>query len=239
VERLFTPAERWLGGLFGVWIELGERSGEDSPSAVDALWAHPALDGPYPHRELEPWAQSRADPRQFPEQEMCGVATLHDGARVPCKAHLFRGPPEDSITLDVPLNGLYAAWPHAIAEDPDDTAGARLWQEPLVEWFADIARHVFDQVRFRAATIGYEVDPLEEADLQEWLRGEVPARRWLGVLIRRGDGLVWYPPTVWEPIDFRDDVPPESASSRQPGPWTARVQALARRLGARNAPPRG
>ena len=131
MERLFTPAERWLGGLFGIWIELGDRAGEDSLTAVDALWAHPALDGPYPLRELEPWTQSRVDPRQFPEQEMCGVATLHDGARVPCKAHLFRGPPEDSITLDVPLNGLYAAWPHAIADDPDDTAGARLWQEPL------------------------------------------------------------------------------------------------------------
>jgi len=205
-ERLFTPADQWWGGHYGVWIELRARSDDESRAALESLWSHPALEGPYLRNDAEPRKQSVADPRLLSKPQY-GVGTLHDGARVPCCAQLLEGR-EDSLVFEVPMHGLDNAWPHAVADDPNDSAGAQLWQEPLAEWFAEIARCVFARVRFPVATVGEEADPLDDEELERWRAGDIPDERWLGVLLCVDDTLAWYPPTVWEPIDVRVSEPP-------------------------------
>ena len=200
MERLVVPAERWSGGYYELDVALGSRSHEPLLAALEALWRHPALEGPFAahapskggvRARRTTWDELRA--RHDDTAECYGLATLHDGARVACHGYGSSG----TVVLSLPGNGLRAVWPE-FGEFPFvEPEGVRSWQEPLEEWLADVGRALFARTRFEFARIGFEVTSV---DPDEWMSSpgiRPPARRGMGVLRREDNELAWYPTTEW------------------------------------------
>lgn len=200
-------AEQWGGGYYELHVAV---EGELSVDTLEALWSHPALDGPFVNdgsKEMRrsTWDELRAANGQDVEHlpDCYGIATLHDGARVPCRSLCWSrdagdgGEPFASLLLMVPANGLAAVWPE-FGEFPFvEPKGVRSWQEPLEEWFADIGRSMFPEVDVAFARVGYDITSV---DPQYWMlsAGSPSAKeRGVGVLRREGEALAWYPTTAW------------------------------------------
>jgi hypothetical protein len=233
VERLFTPDERWSGGHYELEMELGPRSDERLVAALRAVWAHPALEGPYADRKREPSEQPLADPVSGLDEHFAGVATLPDGSRVPCATVSSRLAPEqaggihqeDSLNLYLPVAGLAAVWPHigrfpfpepADENDPEfpfpdnwRRVDDRPWQEGLEEWFAGIGRSVFEHSRFRVGLVGFEIY-VSDYEWTEWVAGGVPREHALGVLWPGSHDVEWHPSTMWGRYEpgWGDERPP-------------------------------
>jgi hypothetical protein len=215
MERLFTAHGQWDGGYYELEIELGSRSAERLLAALEALWGHPALDGPYADQEREPDEQARVAASTGASASLFGVATLPGGARVPCRSGAV-GPPiedlepwrNDSLDFSVPAGGLGAAWPETAGLPFGDGVDDRAWQEPLEEWFADIGRAVFERVEFRVGWICFETGVVDEEEWGRWLSDGVPAERSVGILRPEQAGLAWYPTTRWGrvEVDWSDQL---------------------------------
>jgi hypothetical protein len=200
-------AEQWGGGYYELDVAL---EGGLSVDTLEALWSHPALDGPFvddasTKMRRATWDELRTAYAQDAEHlpDCYGIATLHDGASVPCRSFRWEqyvgagGETYDSLNFMVPANGLRAVWPR-FGEFPFvEPEGVRSWQEPLEEWFADIARGMFPKSAVAFARVGFEATTV---DPEEWMlspREPAPAKRGMGVLRREGTALEWYPTTAW------------------------------------------
>ena len=207
MDSIAIGAEHWGGGYYELHVALG---GGLSVDTLEALFSHPALDGPFlddtPKRmRRSTWDELHAAYAQDVEHlpDCYGIATLHDGARVPCRSFSWSRYADageetlDSLLFMLPANGLRAVWPQ-FGEFPFvEPTGVRSWQEPLEEWFADIGRGMFPEVDVAFARVGFEVTTI---DPEEWMlspREPPPEERGIGVLRREGDGLAWYPTTAW------------------------------------------
>jgi len=211
VDTLVIPEERWHGGYYELHVALGSRSDERLIAALEALWAHPALEGPYiqdaptahgVRARRATWDEVRAE--HADGLAACyGTATLHDGACVGCLSLGLIGhdgssdDASDTLLFSLPGNGLNAVWPQFGAFPFVEPDGVRSWQEPLEEWLAELARNVFAHVPFAFACIGFEV---MSVDPEGWMRSPrtpPPDKRDIGVLRREQEELAWYPTTAW------------------------------------------
>jgi hypothetical protein len=220
VERFFTPEERWWGGHYELVVELGPRSDDRMVAALQALWTHPALTGPYADRTREPTEQAPVDPATGIDGHLLGVATLPDGLRAPCGswAHRRESPPADGPYQDdclgfyLPVAGLAAVWPQigsfpfpepADEDDPEfpfpdkwRRVDDQPWQEPLEAWFAEIGTSIFERAPYRVGLIGFEIY-LSDDDWARWRSEGIPLEHPLAFLWPSDGNLQWHPSTIW------------------------------------------
>jgi hypothetical protein len=199
----------WSNGHYELLVDVG--GGEPAPEQVVevgvALWSHPDLDGPYPSHDLDPRRQHRLDPASLSASARCyGVATTPPGTRVPCGLYPLSSIPEflpdgephppDVLILYLPLAALSRVWP-AIGGFPfQPDQDTRSWQEPLEDWLAGIAAHVFARTGFRLGVIDFEVD-VDYAAWRSWTPDTVPADRRLDLLLPTDTGLRRFRRTRW------------------------------------------
>jgi hypothetical protein len=195
----------WHHSVYELFIELGPSSDARLLRALELLWQHPALDGPYADRAREPRDQPRVDLSGALEfdrgGDWHGVLTLDDGARVACKAWLLRRDNgEYWLSFFVPLGSLFRVWPQAapfpFVDSDADMAQHVAWQERLEALLVDIAQLVFAELPFEFAVIGHELE-VGEDDFERWQRakGEILDDRYQGLLVARDGELTWNPPT--------------------------------------------
>ena len=221
MERHFAGDDwYWGGGFYELDIRLGSVPAERVYTALKALWAHPAIEGPYLDRTREPVDQPVVDPRSDElGTVLSGIATLPDGARVLCSSFVIHLDDGYELSLCIPVNALAVAWPQIgdfpfvggrlSSAEEEDSQGRRplrapqipedddrAWQEPLEEWLAGFGRAVFDAVSFPVALIGFEGGLLTDDDERRLLE-EMPEKRSVGVLRQERDELAWYPATAW------------------------------------------
>jgi hypothetical protein len=125
-SRPLFDEDGWLGGFYELAMELGRRSDERLRAAGEALWSHPALEGPYGERTVPPDRQQRVglDRLLCDGEHLYGVATLCPSVQVPCGTLAYRDGPEtvrgsaepegtDNLCLYLPIEGLARVWPVA------------------------------------------------------------------------------------------------------------------------------
>lgn len=211
MSALFTDAYTWAGGFYGLAIELGPRSDERLQAALEAIWRHDGLDGCYGNRDAEPSNQPRIAPTL--ETRLFGVATMPNGQQVACGTIIVRedeGP--DWLCFSLPLGALNTAYD--VGGYPfGGGSSSHSWREPLDDWLAWIAAAVFAATPFQLALIGHEVSGATSADEVQTMGA--PEERWVGMLWRKDDFLVWHPPTKYE-ADYtfapnsEAEIPPQS-----------------------------
>lgn len=205
-ELIMTADGAWSGGHYELLIDLG--GGEPAPgqvaAAAAALWAHPVLDGPYPRRDLEPGRQVRTDPASGRGH---GVATMADGVLVPCASYSLSSIPgflpdgepypPDVLVFYLPLGSLSRrVWPQINGFPFAPGQDTRPWQEPLEDWFAGIAVHIYARARFKLAVTDFEIDVAYDL-WRSWGDGTVPADRRIDLHLGSGAQLERFPRTVW------------------------------------------
>lgn len=101
----------------------------------------------------------------------------------------------DWLVFSLPLGALERVQPRIGSFPLGDDGGPRslTWRRPLDLWLADIARGVYDSVRFKLALVGWE--PMFEAHADE-LAGEVPSERDHAYLVPTPSGLSYYEATM-------------------------------------------
>jgi len=148
--------------------------------AVDQLWAHPKLDGPYVESGRGFHAVESAAIFSKEYCELVGFASLADGERLACEV----------------TNGL---WPDAPAKVlrvsfAPETVAPRLAE--VDEYLADLGRWVFRELPFE---VGMVADSLVADWTGEGFWPALPLRRTFGLLWPQfgEDGeieVAWYPP---------------------------------------------
>ena len=187
--RLFTAPGAWSGGFYTLAMEFAPGSG-DVEVALKFLWEHPSLQGCYQRRDAEPADQPRVAPDPDHEGHLYGVASLSSSSTVPCGSFLWcYGRNPDWLEFYIPVGSLGRAYP--VGAFPFEYDKNFSWQHQLDEWFADIARYVYQRNTFRMAVIGFEplVTELSAYSLYE----NVPERRFESYLLPGDEGLEWYP----------------------------------------------
>jgi hypothetical protein len=193
------------GGHYQLSIEFGACSAPHVRTALQALWAQPALDGCYLRADLPRARQQRlsaehADVRNW----LYGEARLPDGHVVPCGTYAFAPPKPDAdagdafLSFNVPIGGLAGAYPD-VGAFPFDQQSSRPWREPLEAWLASLGRDLFARAPFKLALIGFEV-----GDSSSHLtNGRVPDQRWIGCLMPGASGLAYSGTNRWDaPFSF-------------------------------------
>lgn len=174
--------KNWDGGHYELAIDLGTT--DRLQEAVDALRRAARIDGSVTRdgRAVACTVAALAEHGQ-----LCGTVRLPGGARVVCSVYATRY--DDGTTcldLTLPLGAL-ARTDRRIGGFPfggSGGAGSLAWRESLDTWLAAVGMAVYDEVPFRLAAIGFELD----AEM------EVPAGdRWESYLVPEDDGLRYLP----------------------------------------------
>jgi len=186
--------EAWSGGHYELSILLGERDHDRASSAVRVLWSYPLIDGPYASKQDLSETQHRVDPTEALERGLYGLASLTPEIRVPCGSTLIRfddGP--DWIQLYLPLGSISAFF--RTGGFPFDKDHQRQkWEEDLDSWLVGVAKHVFAQIRFELALVGFEVETARFSKAK--IRASpLSERQFEGVLLPSEGQLKWFPPT--------------------------------------------
>jgi hypothetical protein len=132
------------------------------------------------------------------EEKAYGACVLN-GSRVAAR---FLSIPYDHgptwLYFGFPMESLKRAYP--VGAYPFDDGSSLAWRNDLDAWLRDIGEHVFAQAPFDCALISHQP---EEHVADKLAGGELPARRWEGILVPGPRGLDWYPPTGAFPFGFR------------------------------------
>jgi hypothetical protein len=205
---IMSDDEAWSGGHYELLLDVG--GGTPVPGLVAevsaALWTHPDLDGPCPSRDLEPPEQIQLKKVPGQGRHCYGVATTPTGVRVACGMYETSSVPEfqpdgepyppDVVNLYLPLESLSRAWPTIGGFPFQPGQDTRPWQEPLDDWLAGIAAHVFARVGFRLAVTDFELDA-DYDEWRSWTPDTVPADRRVDLLLPAGDELRRFRRTHW------------------------------------------
>jgi hypothetical protein len=200
----WTDEDVWCGGYYELAIEVGPRDDARLDTALRAAWSHPAVEGVYSRRDVEPEAQERLDPSQvtWKKRDQHGVLTLSDGTRLACGTVVVRETRGiDWLDLYLPMGSLTLARPDVGAFPFADGMPSRPWREPLDALLAQIGQRIWVATPFRLALVGHEVSGQAYAE-NIGAQGGVPEARWIGYLYSDEAGedaaLVWYPPTRYD-----------------------------------------
>lgn len=192
-QKLFTDEQAWLGGYYELALELGPRSDRLLTSGITRLWEHPALDGCYLARDLEPDRQKAVAPCLLPESGfLYGVLRLPNGKQVACGSCIIReddGP--DWLTLGIPMGSLGTAYPVDGYPFNGNKEQDELWRPDLDQWLADLGAWIAAAVPFQLGLVGHEVSC--EAYAAQVAKTGVPAERFFGYLWPGSAGLEYHP----------------------------------------------
>jgi hypothetical protein len=198
-QEIFTAPYAWANGFYTLAIDLEERSDEHSHAALNALSSYPLLDGWYLDRDKEPQEQPRLDasrPVPVPvEDHRYGVLTLPNGNKVPCGCFVFhtQGGP-DWLEFYIPLAALDKIYPtEGFPWGP--LQGYTAWEQEVDLALVEVARHIYQQVRFPAGLIGHEI-LYDDMGYVFWaaVAGLPPEKLRYGFLWSGASGLEWHPP---------------------------------------------
>lgn len=152
LARHQNAQDYWGGGNYELNLTFDTLRDKQWPQVLEALWEHPALDGPLAGR----YSPAHEVARRSAIQPLPPTATLiqHaqlqvDGLLVGCDVQATRSLFE-CVSVLVPL-GMFegiVGGPEARQKYPE--------LETLDAVFYDIAMHVYDTVAFRVAVIGFE-----------------------------------------------------------------------------------
>ena len=197
-ERIFTPREAWTNGFYLLIIDLEKRSDDHSRTALEAVQSHPRLDGWYLERDKEPHEQPRVQNAGGDlRNHRYGIFTLPNGKKVPCGCFVFHTDYEpDWLEFYIPLAALDEIYPTG-AFPFGQSQGYTDWEREVDLALYDLARHIYQQVRFPAGVIGFEprVDDLKLIYLSG-LSGIPPEDIRNGYLWAGENGLEWHAPEI-------------------------------------------
>lgn len=192
-QKLFTADSAWDGGFYELALEVGTCSDEQLEKALNALWAHPDLDGCYINRNHEPWDQPRMPP-SFRDDRMhlLGIARLPNGSRVACGSCIIRDSSDDPDWLDfyLPMGALcsvYPAGPFPLGTEADWPGS---WRFEVEDWLAEIGVCIAQSATFRLGLIGWETSGQTDAD-DIAVKG-IPSQRYYGYLWPSGGTVEYY-----------------------------------------------
>jgi hypothetical protein len=153
----YCSPETWHGSSFELGLEY-RSTGEDQlfVRAVETLWRHPALTGPWPSRE-EDGQSIQITPDMLPRDSMLwlyGLIKLRDGREVACSSFVVRpnGEP-DSLSFGLPGGMLERLFP--VSYNPMGVKG-NPWLREIEDLLADIAAWVYGVAPFELALLGEE-----------------------------------------------------------------------------------
>jgi hypothetical protein len=116
-----------------------------------------------------------------------GVVELPTNARIVCGLVTFLG--LDELIFYLPLAAL-GRCDARVGAYPFEEEDSLLWRRPLDEWFAVVARALYEQLPFRLAMIGFEASDNTGKPIIE-----VPAKRYFGYVVPSGNFVTYYPAT--------------------------------------------
>jgi hypothetical protein len=196
VTTLFTPREKWHGGVYELTMELGPPDDARFLEALTTLWSDPALAGPYADNDREPEEQERVaiTAAALERSSLYGVATLPNGLRCACASYAVRGDGDDWLDISLPLASLGDIYPVGGYPFERGEQGQR-WREPLDARFRAIGERIFARVPFRLGIIGFEVSGLTSA--RELAESGIPDPTYVSYLVPEGDGVRFVPVNRW------------------------------------------
>lgn len=200
----FTESDAWAAPFFELHVEVGAHP-ESVPKvlgAIETLWQHPTLDGPYADRFANPSQQAKVREITPELLDTYGVSRLPDGNRVPCGA--IAQIPDLALALGLPeeLQKRMDYGPNPLSPDPDSFVfylptlerlyGVDWWDEALderiersiVSWLGELASYVYERVPFEFAVIGAE----GTYDEEQIRSGDNPERWGAAVLVPDPEG---------------------------------------------------
>ena len=192
MNALFTKADTWTGGYYGLVIGCAEEAAFDAAAASMRMWQHERLDGCFLDPDREPSDQRRLSPNEGTSADrVYGIARLASSKQVACAQ--FRV--QNSLMLGMPLGSLgtvfsIGAYPFRIAGEPTPEP----WLREVNSFIEEIGRYVYQEVKFELGIIGFEVDI---PDAQKQAAAGVAAERWNGLFVAENDQLLWFPPTIY------------------------------------------
>lgn len=154
MDRLaFTTPENWSGSPYELQLELGP-GGDDQRlrAAMDALWSHPTLSGPW-----SAWSTFGAAPESPAAGDLVrplyGCARL-DPEKLGCVSSVVREETgSDWLCLNVPTGMLERVFEVRYPVEPETNR----WTRRLDRFLADLGARVYAAVPFRLGLVGEEV----------------------------------------------------------------------------------
>ena len=153
----YCSPETWHGSAFDLGLEY-RPTAEDQLflRAVETLWRHPALTGPWPRRE-EYGNSIQITPDMLPRDStlsLYGVLRLPDGREAACSSFVVRPNDEpDSLSFGLPSGMLERLFP--VSHNPMGVKG-NPWLREIEDMLADIAAWVYGVAPFELAVLGEE-----------------------------------------------------------------------------------
>lgn len=145
---IFTAKDAWTGGHYELALFYASSDGPEAAAA--ALWAHPALEGPFPSLSIEPWNQERVEATSG-----VGVARLPGGGLCTCGTYVRKDQAVSEFVFYLPVGSLSLAWPE-VGEFPFQSAQeAETWEPRLENVLFEIAAQVFERAAFVRGLTGF------------------------------------------------------------------------------------
>lgn len=199
-RQYFTKDDVWNGGFYELAIEIGPTSDQRLKTVLTTVWSHPTLQGCYRDPTKEPDEQQRLDPQSNKvelEGHLHGIARLPNGIQVACGTCTVREENgSDWLDLYIPMGALSEGYEVRAYPFGEKGEYSEDWQRPVEDWLVAIGHHVFSQVKFALALIGFEVSG--EYYAEEIENQGVPEQRFIGYLWPSGEKLTYYPRNILE-----------------------------------------
>ena len=190
---MFTEPDTWTGGAIELLVALGPSNDERRLKANRAVWRWPVLRGPYLERDAEPSDQSVVS---IPaENTYYGTGTLASGsAAVAFATRLVEDSDGLWLYAGTPLGSLAKILP--IGAFPFGQSSSEEWVKMMYEWLFGLAQHLFAEVKFERAVIGW----LTGMEVEYLADKVVPEKRGHAYIVARHGGLEYYAPNLNGPL---------------------------------------
>jgi hypothetical protein len=168
-------------------MDFPTQDGDLLLKAVEALWAHPHLQGCWRESDREPEVGTRVIPRVLAEDSgdsLFGLASVHGRYVVPCATYFALSSEFMSLSLSLREGALRRYLPDAL--EPEGPCGPRLFG-----LLAGFGRHVHEAVPIKSAGIGWEAIGLTDDEIRT---GRYPHAHVTGYLLPHGGALTFCPP---------------------------------------------
>lgn len=189
IKTVFTEPDTWSGGSVELLVALGHMNDDDRLRAIQAVWAWPALQGPYGDCHIEPTGQVAATPGI--EGRYYGLATLpNETGQVAFSTCFVEDDNGLWLYAGVPLGSLGTACP--VGAFPFGEGGTQDWERTVYKWLFGLAKHLFNAIPFDRAVIGW----LTTLEVDEIVRKTIPEVRRHAYIVAVGGRLECHAPNL-------------------------------------------